>query len=192
MNRRLIVLVITLALSPVCFCQAEYFPKLAFDSDERIHSLHANWYSRELKALDEPPLLETSKVIEEQTFRFTWLRSFSNPIAIRLVIDSHERGTLHIKVGLRPANSKFESRTVEITEAEIAKFLKKVSAAGFWNLPSRDDRRGFDGSRWIIEGVTQGRYHVVDRWSPNSGSYQNLGLLLIQLADLKLDSKEIY
>jgi hypothetical protein len=39
--------------------------------------------------------------------------------------------------------------------------------ASFWALDMRDDRIGFDGARWIIEGRRKDIYRFVHRWSPN-------------------------
>jgi hypothetical protein len=40
---------------------------------------------------------------------------------------------------------------------------------------------GVDGSRWILEGVDGGEYHVVDRWSPPDNSYSQLCKYLFRL-----------
>jgi hypothetical protein len=31
-------------------------------------------------------------------------------------------------------------------------------------MPSNDAVRGLDGDEWVIEGVSQGKYHFVERW----------------------------
>jgi hypothetical protein len=44
-----------------------------------------------------------------------------------------------------------------------------LAKANFWHLPVRDERNGLDGSTAIIEGVKDGKYQVVNRWSPKRG-----------------------
>jgi hypothetical protein len=52
---------------------------------------------------------------------------------------------------------------------------------------------GFDGARWIIEGVKDGKYHVADRWTNENGAIHELGeMLAFRLAQLKFPKDEIY
>jgi hypothetical protein len=37
-----------------------------------------------------------------------------------------------------------------------------------------------DGARWILEDVRDGKYHLVDRWSPDTGTFREAALLLVQ------------
>ena len=53
--------------------------------------------------------------------------------------------------------------------------------------------RGVDGAQWIIEGVRNGTYHVVDRWSPREGQVRALGLFMVtELAKMKFAADELY
>jgi hypothetical protein len=54
--------------------------------------------------------------------------------------------------------------------------------ASFWTLDIRDDRIGFDGATWTIEGRRRDIYHVVERWSPDYDAIWRLGRLLFDLA----------
>jgi hypothetical protein len=50
-----------------------------------------------------------------------------------------------------------------------------------------------DGAQWIIEGVRNGSYHIVDRWSPTNGEIRALGLFMVnELAKMKLAASEVY
>ena len=49
---------------------------------------------------------------------------------------------------------------------------------------------GTDGSQWILEGKTLGKYNVVDRWC--GGKISSVCRELIDLTDLKLKKDEIY
>lgn len=61
----------------------------------------------------------------------------------------------------------------------------------FWSL-GLDDKAGDDGAQWIIEGVKDGKYHLVDRWSPKDGQVRELGLMLLDMANLKIPAKDVY
>jgi hypothetical protein len=73
-------------------------------------------------------------------------------------------------------------------------FLEKIEENGFWKLASRDPSPGGnDGSQWIIEGVRNGNYQVVDRWTPKDGPVHVIGLLMLSdLAKEKIPAKEMY
>jgi hypothetical protein len=57
----------------------QYFPEAAFDEQKKSNDFTAQWYSQQLKALQEPSLWEMSKSIKGQVYRFLWLRSFHHP-----------------------------------------------------------------------------------------------------------------
>lgn len=62
-----------------------YFPLEIF-TDTSIYigydTLHIEWYSKHLRAMKEHLLF--NKKQDKLTFRFLWLRTFHNPIAIRI------------------------------------------------------------------------------------------------------------
>lgn len=64
-----------------------------------------------------------------------------------------------------------------------------IPKIGCWEI--RDP--GVDGAQWIIEGVRNKTYHVVDRWSPKDGSVRALGLFIVtDLVKMKLAAKDVY
>lgn len=80
------------------------------------------------------------------------------------------------------------NKEAEITAKDWRIFGDKVEESGFWDLPVSEEQYGKDGSRWVIEAHTRGKYHVVDRWSPE-GDFRDLGLYLMELSGVK---EEIY
>jgi hypothetical protein len=54
-------------------------------------------------------------------------------------------------------------------KSRTAAFLYIVEDEGFWNLATLAGPVSGCRSHWIIEGVKQGRYHLVDRCSPDPG-----------------------
>lgn len=50
-----------------------------------------------------------------------------------------------------------------------------------------------DGAEWSIEGVKDGTYHVVTRWTPRQGPIYTLGrFFLFDLARLQIPKDEFY
>lgn len=152
---------------------------------------HINWYAEHLKALEEPVLSDS---LPTKVFRFTWLRTFNNPIAIGLE-NNNDSITLYWKVcdgegGYEPGKL-IENKKKQLSLNEWTLFLQRIDSLNFWKLETAENEiLGTDGAQWILEGKELGRYHVVDRWS--GGKIAPLCLDLLKMTDLKIKKDEIY
>jgi hypothetical protein len=193
------LLAIALAILSVLTLSAQdsYFPSGALSDYDKSDSFKARWYSEHLKALNEPSLLKEAKDPALQSYRFVWLRTFHHPVAVRLDIMSDGTGTLTVKIangagGYKPGKL-IKNTTASVTQQQTDKFLGQVRDAGFWELPSFEKTSGCDGAEWIIEGVKDGKYHVVNRWTPSTGPVRELGMTLaFNFAQLKIPKAELY
>ena len=78
-------------------------------------------------------------------------------------------------------------------QQQIRMFQTRVDQVGFWRLGTDTKPGGNDGAQWIIEGVKDEKYHLVDRWSPKTGAIRVLGLTLaMDLAQMNLPADEVY
>lgn len=169
-----------------------YFPKEIF-SDEKWKEQDDfinDWYGKHLKAMGEKSLLDVSNE-KTEVYRFLWLRSFHHPIFVRI-----ERNQNKIKLFTKELNGAggYEPREVlrnfsrDLTEAEWCNFLKSLRKLNFWKLPTnRRDMTGLDGAQWLLEGVKNERYHVVDRWTPDDTDYRETCIYLLQLSGIDTD-----
>ncbi|HEV2615780.1 MAG TPA: hypothetical protein VGU63_04120, partial [Candidatus Acidoferrales bacterium] len=180
------------------FAQAPYFPKDAFAGEGRAGTFTTTWYSHALSALNEPSLWQLSTMNKQSTvYRFLWLRTFHHPVCVRVSIAPDGTAEARVKVssgagGYDPGHV-IEDRTRTLSAIEVSDLLKLVSAANFWQLPTEGQTRGDDGAEWILEGVRNGQYHIVDRWTPTKGAYRDLGLYFIKhVSGLKIPRREIY
>lgn len=184
----------TAILATLVISQDSYFPSGALSDYDRVDSFKARWYSDQLRALEEPSLLQEAN---KQSYRFVWLRTFHHPVAVRLDIMSDGTGKLTVKIangagGYKPGKL-IENTTAVLTQKQTDKFLEQVRDVGFWELPSFEKTSGCDGAEWIIEGVKDGKYHVVDRWTPSKGPIRELGMTLaFDFAQLKIPKDELY
>jgi hypothetical protein len=177
--------------------QENYFPEKAFGQGSQHW---ATLYSNQSRALREPSLYGLSKSASTQSYRFLWMRSFHELVSVRFDLESDGKATITIKKtsgsGGDAPGHLVGNRTRRLTLQQSEWFLEQVNQSGFWKLASHNDPEddgGADGARWVIEGVKNGEYHAVDRWSPQSGPVRTLGLALaIELGHLKLSAKEIY
>jgi hypothetical protein len=152
---------------------------------------HINWYAKHLKALEEPVLSDS---LPTKVFRFTWLRTFNNPVVIGLE-NKNDSITLYWKVcdgegGYEPGKL-IESKKKQLNLNEWTHFLQTIDKLNFWKLETaKNEIMGTDGAQWILEGKELGKYHVVDRWS--GGNIEPICLDLLNLTDLKIKKGEIY
>lgn len=150
-----------------------------------------NWYAEHLNALEEPVLINS---LSTKVFRFTWLRTFHNPIVIGLE-NQNDSITLYWKVcdgagGYVPGKI-VENKSKVLTIKEWNDFESSLNSINFWNLPTTQSGiLGTDGAQWILEGKELGKYHVVDRWS--GGTIESVCLKLLELTDLKIKQDDIY
>jgi len=155
---------------------------------DRIDGSNLNWYSKHLKTMKEPVLRDSLPV---KVFRFLWLRTFDNPIVIRLENDKGQT-TLFWKVcdgkgGYDPGKMIINEKK-KLTKEEWKIISEEINSINFWNLIPNQRMMGIDGAQWILEGNEFGKYHVVDRW--NGMEIRKVCLNMLRLTDLEIE--EIY
>ncbi len=185
---------------PACprSCASDYyFPSSALDpASAKLDEFLRQWYSKHLRAMSEASL---SCGVEGNatTYRFTWLRTFHHPIAVR--VTNSTGGMTLVAVELSGAGGYAPSSVKNRVEKSLApeqwaELLNAIEAAGFWSEAAKDPYpEGVDGAQWVVEGERNGKYHVVDRWSPKHGADRDLGTLFLKFAGLlPVSSEEIY
>jgi hypothetical protein len=190
------VLLLLLAAITYSFAQQAFFPSGVFGETRQLDPGTSRWYSSQLRALEEPSLWELSRTESTQSYRFLWLRTLDHPLSVRFDANADGTGQLVTKMssgtGGNDPGKLVLNQTQQLTKEQIAGLLLKVEAAAFWSLPTNENSGGRDGARWIIEGVHQRRYHIVDRWTPSSGPVREIGLYLMRLSNLKIPTKKLY
>jgi hypothetical protein len=142
----------------------------------------------------EPSLSCAERAAE--TYRFVWLRTFDAPVAIR--VESAHEAVLLTSVTLSGAGgydpgTVVERSTRSLSLPEWNMISDALNQARFWATASwAHGNDGFDGSQWIVEGRAGSKYHLIDRWSPKSGSFYELGLLFLRLSRLDVPAEKIY
>lgn len=166
--------------------RAQFFPPGALPRDS------VQWYAAQLKAMEEPSLLQAAAQKAREAYRFTWLRTFHAPYAFRLEVNRDGSGLLVVKSasgrgGYAPGQLVL-SRQVALDAVQVRKFTAALAELGYWRLPATDPSvMVLDGAQWILEGVKSGRYHVVDRSTPGDGPYRVLLLGLVALSGVQVE-----
>jgi len=152
------------------------FPKpphgeLFFPSNEKKSFSPNTWYAMHLKAMHEPSLYQ-QRFNTGPEFRFLYLPTFHKPTAVRIKRTPGGAELRAVRLngagGYDPGEIEFQL-VRQLDEASWKHFTTLIEKASFWTSPTKEDfQSGNDGSRWILEGRSNGQYNFLDRWSPAS------------------------
>ena len=201
--RTVLALCVLLRVSICCSAQEQYFPPKAFGTGQWAEAEGAR-DSYLLKKLEEPPLFGKARNPSNEAYRFLWLRTFHNPIAVRMEVQPDGTSLLTIKVAdgeagfPRTVKKLIQTSTRLLSPDQTEAFRKKVTTEGFWKAASRDRGKpaATDCDGWIVEGSRSGDYHIVERAVPNTlpkntQMVQSLGLTLaIDLGQMDIPEDE--
>lgn len=169
-----------------------FFPRGVFAQEEWSDQFKMDWYGKHLRAMNEEPLHFPDSAVRE-SYRFLWLRSFHHPVAVRIWNTGTE---VYISVKEMSGAGGYEPGKVILTEqrkisqGEWDAFMRLLENSCYWDLPTQNpDDAGFDGAQWVLEGVRESRYHIVDRWTPQRGTFHAACVYLLKLSGLKIDTK---
>jgi hypothetical protein len=157
----------------------QYFPIGVFGKNPGFSDWVARWYASELRALKEPSLYrnessassEFGKNVNDVAYRITILPTWGNGVAIRVQkhgeLYSLSARRLDGQAGYDPGNL-IESKDVALGADDSKTLEVLIRNLSFYEMSTEEEVRGTDGDEWIMEGVSQGKYHVVVRWCPES------------------------
>jgi hypothetical protein len=176
---------------PVRTSDEYYFPAETFaDESGRNDAFVRGWYSEQLRAMGEPSLSCGSP---GRVYRFTWLRTFHHPIAVR-VTDFGRRGRLDAieldGAGGYEPGKPLRRRSFVLGKKTMGALRESMASA--WDLAATEPSNGRDGAEWIIELADHGRHHAIVRWSPTRGPVRDLGLRLLEASGWKFRQSDIY
>jgi hypothetical protein len=167
------------------------FDKGETDFPMGVEQFWAKVYTKFLIALKEDKI-DTLKT-EKEIYRFLWLRTFHNPIVIRI-----EKNDKEIKLFWKRSNGEggyeagkiVENKTIELTQKEWGQFKELLDNSKYWKNPSikndRDIIPATDGAQWVLEGIKKNEYHIseINVFKPC--------LYLIELTKMNIPKNEIY
>ena len=161
-----------------------YFPKNTWRLYNEEDNSTNDWYGSPLRAFNETSLLDNSDESRE-IYRFLWLRSFNNPVVV--LVERSKKGASVYSKELNGGSGNSPVKIInefkrDLSESEWCDFLRSVERAKFWAMPDTKDDLGVDGSRWVLEGVKDGRYHLVDRFTPTTGEFRKACIYMLNLS----------
>jgi hypothetical protein len=162
------------------------------DTAQRIRTdVH---YKNTLAVFSEPEIFPPANA-DDESYRLLLNATFYHPLIVRL----EKKGSqyrlqakwLSGQVGydwgeLHGQNSR------RLSPEEWQRFKLLLEKASFWTLTSEEkdpepNEKGevtvcLDGVDWFLEGSVQDKYHVVDRYCPEEGTFKAVGMYVIKLA----------
>lgn len=189
---RIPIITIVVFLSDACPVKGQepYFPELAFlPKNKEVNSLIDDMTSVHLKAMKESSLWKLSQKDRTATgYRFLWLASGEHPICIRLT-RTGRTFALHVarhdgRPGIRAGRLTI-NKDVKLSVQQGERLIARVEKTKFWTSPVevKESRGLADGDRIVIEGVNDGKYHVLSRAGSATGeSYKEFCRSLLELA----------
>jgi hypothetical protein len=193
MNSRMLwVTALALAAAQRAFPQT-YFPAGALPDTVAVR------YARFLIAMHEPSLYDLSRQDPgAEAYRLLWLRSDRKPASIRFAPKPGGTGWFYRRMiggtGSTQPGGLRENGMSWSWKSRTASFLRTIDDVGFWSLAAGGaDTPDICRSHWILEGVRQGQYRVIDRCSPpESDPIRIIGARAMRLANLKVHGDQIY
>ena len=153
-----------------------------------------DWIKEQLIDLKEPNLYLNNISGDIEVYRFTWLRSFHNPIAVRIE-KIKDKVMLYWSIGrgmggYAPKGIKKErKRKISVTEWNY--FIKLITASDYSNLPNEDYTLMNDGALWVMEHKKSNIFEAKANNNPGV-AFTGPCNYLIKLANIKISEKETY
>jgi hypothetical protein len=187
-----------------CFFPSWYFANLSknWQCDNTVDYLFAiksakgtaSWLKMQLSDLNEECLFNKDVQPNSIVYRFTWLRTFNNPIVIRIEKTNNEI-LLNWKVGkglggYEPKGLK-TSDTKKLNMSDWDIFQKLILESNFDNLPNEKYVPMTDGATWTMEKKTSNAFKAHNTNCPGE-EIKKACLFLLNLTTIKVKDKDIY
>jgi hypothetical protein len=119
---------------------AMFFPPNTFHTNDKHNAFIADWYGKPLAAMQEPPLWAMAQQSEAHVYRFLWLRTFHQPIAVRLMVKEDGVGVLTAKrldgTGGYEPGKLVENQVRLLSALQVGEWLSRLEQMGYWVMPT--------------------------------------------------------
>jgi hypothetical protein len=155
----------------LAFADDSYFPIKTKAGGEGVTAFESKWFGKSLERMNEPRLPGFAKDVNANVYRIMILPTWGNPIVVRVQghgeLYSLSARRLDGQGGYDPGKL-VEAKDIELGADDSKSLAALIQNLNFFQLSSDDGFLGNDGDEWILEGVSQGKYHVVVRWCADS------------------------
>jgi len=192
--KALVLLLVLWCFTTSAVADDSYFP-IKTKTSEGLTAFEADWYGKSLQRMGEPHLRDFTKNVTADVYRMMILPTWGNSIVVRVQrhgeLYSLSARRLDGQAGYDPGKL-VEKKEVELNADDSKALGVLIQNLSFFRLPTENDINGEDGEEWIIEGVSQGKYHVVQRWCAPSYDPKKRGLSgFVALCQFLLDKSTL-
>jgi|SRR5208283_604999 len=137
-------------------------------------------YSTSVQQFKEIRLSEIATDSQAEVYRMMIFPVWGDPISIR--VQKHN-GIYALSARRLDAHGGFkvgklvEQKDCDLTPTDSKVLDDLIEKANLFGMPSDDGVMGLDGDEWVMEGVSQGKYHFVERWCATDYGPEKRGLL---------------
>lgn len=155
-------------------------------------SANTDEWNAVLDRFHEMPFEDLPDCVDE-SYRLIWIPTFHAPISAR-IWRSGAKAFLATKQldgrgGYGMGQLTFQNIR-SLSDDEWNEFMRLLRQTGYWDLQSHDDSLPpEDGAAWIIEGIRNGRHHLVNRRAPSS-EFHEACVYLVKLSGLKTEIEQ--
>ena len=154
-----------------------------------------------LRELGEPVLNPGAE--HRTVFRALWLRSFHNPVSVRLVDDHGTYSVITSEVAMhgdsvtgvvRRDSLPLPREAWDLLQRRLA--IEQFFNRSYWRM-TKPKSMGLDGANWILEGLKDGKYQYIDWWSPDEregreGLFRRLFLEILSMGTVCVPPNAVY
>jgi hypothetical protein len=173
-------------LTPILWCAlnwtltcGQYFPPHTESVAEGITAFHEHESREFLARINEPPLSEFTKDADAEVYQMTIFPSWGDTILVRV----QRQGGVYSLSGRRlegqagfEQGKLVEAKDFKLNADDSITLKRLLQNLNFFRLSKDDNVRGTDGDEWFLEGVSQGKHHIVQRWCASSCNPEKRGL----------------
>jgi len=165
------------------------FPPGVFGQD----AYKEHWYASLLAAMREPSLFETARKGEITEYRLLMgLNGRALSFRLELLVDgTGELAVARVILHSGKPDSVLVKDRVPVSAERVHEFQTLLQKADFWKSDTEEKRGkvryGMDGTQWVLEGVRNREYHVVDRLSPKDSDFARACIFLMTLTPMNLE-----
>jgi hypothetical protein len=137
-----------------------------------------SYYTFYLAAMKEPSLQVAEAGAEDFHFRFTWLRSFHDPVSVRVWSHQGKVQCHYVALGGKsqgsPGTPK-DGQTFVLNQEQAQAMETLASVQEFWTPLNEQEEMmgGTDGAMWIFEWKDALGYRLSKIWTPSAHTPEN-------------------
>lgn len=150
-----------------------YFPSAELAGKDGLQEFDNEVFTLVFRAMNEPILYSDKPDPGISVFRLVIKRSFQQPLLVKASKQGGGYQLLAKRFGqeLSPG-LPLEQQQTTMSAADSRTFDNLVRKTNLfdWQTYENPAPLGADGDTWILEGVSQGRYHLAHRWSPDDST----------------------